>query len=104
MKTQMCDAVYVRDGSNIPCTYIIDHPTERHSWQSLLDQDEADKESGAGLDYTPVVLQALIDGIMAGDLDEYVEDILAAGHFRKRARRGNHTEYVIRLPRQEVDA
>lgn len=101
--TEQCKAVYERQvpwadadiKTPIQCTYIEGHDNSpvasHHSWNTLKVQDECDREAAAAtaaVDYTPVAVQALLDGLFNGDLDPYIEAILAAGHSRKRARRG----------------
>jgi len=91
----LCNEPYLRpDGTMVRCTFIAKHPTVNHSWFAVSCQDAADEEK---VDYTPTAVQALLDGLLAGDLDEYVEAILAAGHTRKRQRRGEHTTFSIKV-------
>jgi len=99
MTAQLCGIGYQRpDGSVVRCTYIAGHPDvmERCSWFGVKAQDEADSESG-NHDYTPQVIQALLDAMLAGDLDPYIEAVLAAGHTRKRALRGERHEFRINV-------
>jgi hypothetical protein len=108
---QMCKQPYERkwpgeDGiaDLIPCTYIEGHAkaevpgSERHSWETLRVQDEYDREA-AKTDYTPVAIQNVIDGLLEGELDVYLEAILAAGHARKRMRRGGRERTTVEVPR-----
>ena len=106
-----CQAIYTRKLSNLPlespvsidvqCTFIKGHPGEKHSWETLKLQDEADREvaeerqrllrgiGGIGHDdSTPSDVQALLDNIVSGGADPYLEAILAVTHNRKRALRG----------------
>ena len=86
MTATRCPEIYVRNPTeHIQCTYIAGHTAERHSWQTLMDQDEADAEAS---DPTPTVVQAFLDAILEGEVDPYLEAILAAGHNRKRTLRG----------------
>lgn len=95
MTAPLCGIGYARpDGSVVRCTYLAGHPNPmgRCSWFGVRAQDEADAERH---DYTPQAVQALLDGMLAGDLDEYIEAILAAGHTRKRAKRGERHEFTV---------
>ena len=40
------------------------------------------------VDYTPQAVQAFLDSMARGEMDNYIEAILAVGHNRKRAKRG----------------
>lgn len=95
MIASLCRVRYTRpDGSVITCTYLDGHPIERHSWFTVQVQDEADAEA-AVIDYTPTAVQALLDGMAEGQLDAYLEAILAVGHTRKRTLRGvQHTFHL----------
>jgi len=96
---QLCGIGYQRpDGSVIRCTYLAGHPdpTVRCSWFGAKAQDQADEEN-SGVDYTPTVVQAMLDAMMAGDLDPYIEALLAAGHTRKRQLRGERHEFTIQV-------
>lgn len=82
----LCGALYTRpDQTVLRCTYLANHPIERHSWWTVQAQDDVEVDK---TDYTPTAVQAFIDAIDRGVLDEYIEAILAAGHHRKLARRG----------------
>lgn len=95
MIARLCAKQYTRPtGQVLACTYLIDHPSINHSWFAVSCQDAADEEK---IDYTPTAVQALLDGLLAGDLDDYVEAILAAAHTRKRQRRGDHTSFSIKV-------
>ena len=90
----MCQAAYTRpSGSMIRCTYLRDHPSERHSWYAVQCQDEADAapKVRADVDYTPAAIRSLLGAITRGDVDIYLEAILALAHERKRALRGVRT-------------
>jgi hypothetical protein len=83
----LCSVPYLRpDETTVRCTYLKDHPNERHSWWAVQCQDEVDAETAA-IDYTPTAVQALLDAITRGEVDPYIEAILAVGHNRKRALR-----------------
>jgi len=104
VSAQLCGMGYQRpDGSVVRCTYIAGHPDpmDRCSWFGVKAQDEVDAEKG-DTDYTPTVIQALLDAMLAGDLDPYIEAVLAAGHTRKRALRGERHEFHIQV-RDRVD-
>lgn len=83
--------------THVRCTYIEGHDA-RHSFETLRQSDEvlrseslrAVRASGD----TPKGVQNFLEAIEAGLLDPYIEAILAAGHDRKRARRG-----VLGFPR-----
>lgn len=90
MNAVLCGEAYARpSGEIVRCTYIEHHPVRQHSWFAVRSQDEADAATRTQVaDYTPVAIQAVLNAIVRGDLDLYVEAILEAGHNRKRARRG----------------
>jgi hypothetical protein len=103
--TQMCRSVYHRQWRNekglseadiVLCTYLKDHPTDRHSWWALKVQDQCDEEAVIeeqvervwSLNFeVPKNLLPLVEAIAAGYLDEHLEVILSAAHGRKRGRR-----------------
>ena len=90
----MCDAPYTRpSGLMIRCTYLRDHPTERHSWFAVQCQDSADREPKprADIDYGPAAIRSFLGAIARGDVDIYLEAILAITHERKRTLRGVRT-------------
>lgn len=99
MSRPLCGIGYERpDGSLVRCTYLAGHPdpATRCSWFGVKAQDDADQDR---TDYTPQAVQAVLDAVVGGDLDPYIEAILAAGHTRKRMLRGergfvrlSHTE------------
>jgi hypothetical protein len=87
------------------CQYRRGHEGDLHSWEEVAEEDrrrEAEEEAAsaaraAGADplearesarTLEAVVLDLCDGIAAGEYDRYLERILAAGHDRKRARRG----------------
>jgi len=88
----LCGIGYQRpDGSVIRCTYLAGHPepATRCSWFGVKAQDEFDADK---VDYTPTAVQAMLDALVEGGLDPYIEAILAAAHHRKRSLRGvQHT-------------
>jgi len=87
VSTPICNSPYVRpDESTLRCTYLDAHPSEHHSWWAAQCQDEIDAESAA-IDYTPTAVQAFLDAMSDGEVDPYLEAILAVGHNRKRALR-----------------
>ena len=80
----MCPTGYVRpDHSVVPCTYIAGHSAE-HSWRTLKLSDEQEAVAGGQYD---IQVAALLEAVACGDLDRYLEAILAGCHARKRARR-----------------
>ena len=93
-----CRAYYVRTAAegheNVRCTYVSGHQA-RHSWETLQAQDDQDarreaatvREALRSADL-PQAVRLVVEGLTAGRLDPYIEVILAAGHDRKRARRG----------------
>jgi hypothetical protein len=88
MSRPLCGIGYQRpDGALVKCTYLAGHPDPavRCSWFGVKAQDNVDEER---TDYTPQAVQAVLDALVGGDLDPYVEAILAAGHARKRMLRG----------------
>jgi len=86
MSAAQCEVRYVRpSGESVRCTYLADHPRLTHSFETMRLQDEADAVKGG--QYATQV-GALLEAIACGDLDPYLEAILAGAHGRKRARRG----------------
>lgn len=93
MTVGVCDAMYERPGNIRPlvlhCTFPAGHenrnalPTE-HSWDAIRCADIADTR----VDYTPQAVRAYLDSITRGEMDAYLEAILAVAHNRKRAIRG----------------
>jgi len=101
MTAPLCGIGYQRpDGTIVKCTYLAGHPdpATRCSWFAVKAQDEYDSER---TDYTPTAVQAMLDALVAGELDAYVEAILAAGHHRKRSLRGEHTFSLVRKDRSD---
>lgn len=106
---EQCGAVYDRilpgdkSPTHIRCTYVEGH-TASHSWATLQFCDEAAaqderervREGLADTDL-PTAVRRVVEGLTAGELDKYIELILAAGHDRKRARRG-----VYGFPRKDT--
>lgn len=91
--TPVCRAPYVRpDGQRMSCTYPRGHenfnalPNE-HSWDVIHCADIT-AAAEAKVDYTPQAVQAFLDSMARGEMDNYIEAILAVGHNRKRAKRG----------------
>lgn len=106
-----CPATYSRSlpGAGAPtyvrCTYIEGHTSDRHSYETLKVEDDVERDrlraeraaaAAAAASATrppiatdlPPLLAELLRGVDAGDLDDYLELLLAAGHTRKLARRG----------------
>jgi hypothetical protein len=81
----VCGVGYPRaDGTTILCSYIEGH-SANHSWRTLALQDEQD--AALKPQYASQVA-ALLEAIACGDLDPFLEAILAGAHERKRVRRG----------------
>ena len=86
MATIMCGTTYLRpDGRQVPCTFISGHTAE-HSWRTLRLEDEQEVVRTSQYDSQVGVL---LESIARGDLDFYLEAILAGCHERKRVRRGS---------------
>lgn len=82
MTAPLCKAAYTRpDGTTLLCQYLR-HSSLQHSWSSTASHDLLSPS------LTTVMVQRLVDAIEGGLYDPYLEAILAAGHNRKRARRG----------------
>jgi hypothetical protein len=80
---RVCRALYVRpDNMALYCTFPLNHGVSEHSWAGIRC---ADTEK---VDYTPQAVQAYLDSMTRGDMDAYLEAILAVAHSRKRAIRG----------------
>lgn len=88
MTAAMCGETYTRPGVRITvrCTYLLGHASPTHSWRTLKLQDEEDAVSASAGQYD-VQVAALLEAVACGDLDRYLEAILAGCHARKRARR-----------------
>lgn len=90
MTAPLCGIGYQRpDGAVVKCTYLAGHPEQavRCSWFGVKAQDTSDLEER--IDYTPTAVQSMLDALVEGRLDPYIEAILAAGHTRKRMLRGD---------------
>jgi hypothetical protein len=84
MAVGVCDVAYQRpDATTVHCTFIKGHSAE-HSWRTLRLQDQEDAVSGGQYD---LQVGAFLEAVACGDLDKYLEAILAGCHERKRARR-----------------
>lgn len=89
----VCGAVYSRGDDQVAlrCTYIAGHHDREtgvatpHSWDGIRCLDLADQTR---VDYTPQAVQAFLDSMTRGEMDAYIEAILAVAHNRKRAQRG----------------
>ena len=83
--TPVCGAMYIRQtptGSMpMACTYF-EHDGD-HSWEAVREADAVTTR----VDYSPTAVQAFLDSITRGEMDPYIEAILAVGHNRKRALR-----------------
>lgn len=88
----ICRSLYERpDGSVLRCTFPSGHdgvgqPKPDHSWLSIKCMDAVD--AAPPVDYTPQAVQAYLDSVTRGEMDAYLEAILAVAHSRKRAIRG----------------
>lgn len=90
MSALLCGAKYRRpDGTFLACQYLAQHPTDNHSWFAVQAQDDADRETDRAkpFDYTPAIVRNILGAIAAGDLDLYLEALLAVAHNRKRTLR-----------------
>lgn len=86
MTTPVCGVTYTRpNGNDLICTFVRGHIQSDHSWLAIRCADIADAEK---IDYTPQAVQAFLDSMTRGDMDAYLEAILAVAHNRKRAIRG----------------
>ena len=85
----ICGVTYTRpNGNDLACTFVRGHTTGAqpdHSWFGIRCLDIAEAEK---VDYTPQAVQAFLDSMARGEMDNYIEAILAVGHNRKRAKRG----------------
>lgn len=82
----ICGALYRRtNGDELRCTFPARHGVSEHSWAGIRCADIEDAEK---TDYTPQAVQAFLDSMARGEMDDYIEAILAVGHNRKRAKRG----------------
>lgn len=101
MSALLCGEPYTRPGgeTRLICQYLRGHVVPRHSWWTVEQQDLAEEAAtireivrvatpNMPTDPTPTAVQTLLDGIVNGLYDPYLEAILAVGHNRKRARRG----------------
>lgn len=94
-------------GGVVVCTYIKEHPA-RHSWWTLRTQDEVDVETmkaaaQAVLTDPPLLdvsedVKAFLVRVVEGEMDRYLEAILAVTHNRKRERR--KTPGFVRVDRK----
>jgi len=85
--TPVCRNVYDRpNGVRLYCTYVRNHSGEC-SWNVIYHRDVA-AAADVKVDYTPQAVQAFLDSMARGEMDNYIEAILAVGHNRKRAKRG----------------
>lgn len=97
MTTRLCGAVYRRPEALYPevvtmtCQYIEGHPSDRHSWFAVNEQDDFDAEAArqrADAQQGDGVVSEFLTRIEYGNYDSYLEAILSAAHNRKRALRG----------------
>lgn len=92
-----CLAVYdrllpgARQPEYVQCTYLTGHEA-RHSWETLKQNDDEarvrERTLDDALDEAPSFVREIILDITAGRVDDWIEAILAAGHDRKRTKRG----------------
>jgi hypothetical protein len=83
MTVEMCKAVYRRRTDDVLCSYVKGHTAE-HSWRTLRLSDEQEAVVTGQHD---LQIGLLLEAVACGDLDRYLEAILAGCHARKRARR-----------------
>lgn len=86
------------------CQFPKQHPAGC-SWQQMFDLDtDAITKTMVGqsdtIDKTTALAVEIIDAIEDGDLDAYLEAILAAGHNRKRCLRGERMFGTLRSRRE----
>lgn len=101
--TDLCNAQYERVPLAGPpgvvhilkCQYIKDHPADRHSWYAIHLQDIEDKAAYNQRVQAEVQAVAgdsevkdILDRIVLGYYDTFIEAILNAAHNRKRTVRG----------------
>jgi hypothetical protein len=90
MSVVMCGAQYTRpDGCVVSCSYVSGHSHQgqatAHSWRTLRLEDEQERARPGAYDSQVAVL---LESIARGDVDYYLEAILAGCHERKRVKRG----------------
>lgn len=101
----LCRSPYHRPNNTVLlCQYLVDHPATHHSWWTCQIADETEVEqrrlrdhAASLLDTTPAGAQALLDAVLGGEYDQWLEALLAAGHNRKRAVRGVRGFTLARL-------
>lgn len=83
-----CGRLYSRpNGPVLECTYVRAHGGYC-SWHVTERADERTSAQAASkIDYTPAAVQAFLDSMTRGEMDPYLEAILAVGHSRKRSLR-----------------
>lgn len=87
--TTTCEARYERpDGSLLYCQYLVQHPGNRHSWETIKEADKAemlevDKQIVRAQQGDGSVQEFLLL-IASGKVDTFLEAILAVTHNRKR--------------------
>lgn len=97
--TTLCRSIYVRDipgqsGMGLECQYIKGHPSDRHSWYAVEQQDIVDAEKAAAdeqqrwAQMNDEVVSDLLEDIRCGKWDSFLEALLSAAHDRKRTLRG----------------
>lgn len=87
MKTELCKAEYRRGSETLWCQYIKDHPSERHSWFAIEQQDLHDQQAAAERYHAPEDEKELLERIEVGIYDSILEALLNAAHNRKRTLR-----------------
>lgn len=104
---ELCNVQYRRPVRLYPsaqvlfCQYIAGHPNTRHSFHAVETSDASDlqdlivQHANVRDDSAPAGVQAFLDSINRGDMDAYLEALLAASHSRKRALRGVRFPYGI---------
>lgn len=87
--TELCGMAYARPGGEVlGCQYIAGHPTERHSWFAVKEQDDHDILANIQRQQAPSDEKELLERIEAGIYDSVLEALLNAAHNRKRTIRG----------------
>jgi hypothetical protein len=104
--TALCNKEYIRIETStrtsqmLRCQYIKDHPSERHSWFAIAEQDAFDDAAAAqredAIQAGDAEVKNILDRIDLGYYDSYIEAFLAGFHNRKRTIRN-----VRGFPRME---
>ena len=90
MAVLTCDAAYERpDSSTLLCQYVAGHSSPGHSWRTIkLEDAEELLRDTVFSKQADTLVASMLEAIARGDLDLYLEAILAGCHNRKRSKRG----------------